>query len=87
MRVLPSLAAVVAVLTIISQPAVVADLAGHGHGVQRVGDFSEIMGSGQAVMRDARTGVNYGASDPRAAMARINGVTHTGLKDWIGQAL
>jgi len=46
--------------------AVVKELAGRGHVVQRLGDFSDAMGSGQAVMRDARTGVNYGASDPRA---------------------
>jgi gamma-glutamyltranspeptidase/glutathione hydrolase len=48
-------------------PAAVVDaLAKRGHEVQRVGDFSDAMGSGQAVMRDGRTGVNYGASDPRA---------------------
>jgi gamma-glutamyltranspeptidase/glutathione hydrolase len=41
-------------------------LAKRGHEVQRVGDFSESMGRGQAVMHDDRTGVNYGASDPRA---------------------
>lgn len=29
------------------------------------GGNAEVMGGGQAVMRDSRTGVNYGASDPR----------------------
>jgi gamma-glutamyltranspeptidase/glutathione hydrolase len=29
-----------------------------------VGDFSQAVGGGQAVMRDA-AGINYGASDPR----------------------
>jgi gamma-glutamyltranspeptidase/glutathione hydrolase len=46
--------------------AVVEALARRGHQVERVGDFSTAMGSGQAVMRDGGAGVNYGASDPRA---------------------
>jgi gamma-glutamyltranspeptidase/glutathione hydrolase len=46
--------------------AVFEGLARRGHRVQQVGDFSDAMGSGQAVMRDDRVGVNYGASDPRA---------------------
>jgi gamma-glutamyltranspeptidase / glutathione hydrolase len=46
--------------------AVLEGLAKLGHEVQRVGDFSDAMGSGQAVMRDGSAGVNYGASDPRA---------------------
>jgi gamma-glutamyltranspeptidase/glutathione hydrolase len=46
--------------------AVVEGLARRGHEVREVGVFSNAMGSGQAVMRDDRTGVNYGASDPRA---------------------
>jgi gamma-glutamyltranspeptidase / glutathione hydrolase len=36
-----------------------------GHEVQVLGDFSDAMGGGQAVMRDFAAGVNYGASDPR----------------------
>jgi gamma-glutamyltranspeptidase/glutathione hydrolase len=48
-------------------PSAVLDaLARRGHEIRRAGDFSGAMGSGQAVMRDGRTGVNYGASDPRA---------------------
>jgi gamma-glutamyltranspeptidase / glutathione hydrolase len=40
-------------------------LASRGHTLELRGDYSEVMGGGQAVMRDFRTGVNYGASDPR----------------------
>jgi gamma-glutamyltranspeptidase/glutathione hydrolase len=46
--------------------AVFEGLAKLGHQVQVLGDFSEGVGSGQAVMRDHKAGVNYGASDPRA---------------------
>jgi gamma-glutamyltranspeptidase/glutathione hydrolase len=48
------------------QASVIDALTRRGHEVVRAGDFSDTMGSGQAVMRDGRTGVNYGASDPRA---------------------
>jgi gamma-glutamyltranspeptidase / glutathione hydrolase len=40
-------------------------LAARGHEIELRGDYSEVMGGGQAVMRDSKTGVNYGASDPR----------------------
>ncbi len=40
-------------------------LAARGHQIQLRGDYSAVMGGGQAVMRDFATGVNYGASDPR----------------------
>jgi gamma-glutamyltranspeptidase / glutathione hydrolase len=40
-------------------------LAARGHAIELHGDYAEVMGGGQAVMRDAETGVNYGASDPR----------------------
>lgn len=40
-------------------------LAARGHQIVLRGDYSEVMGGGQAVMRDFKTGVNYGASDPR----------------------
>jgi gamma-glutamyltranspeptidase/glutathione hydrolase len=46
--------------------AVLEGLAKLGHEIEQVGDFSDAMGSGQAVMRDDGAGVNYGASDPRA---------------------
>jgi gamma-glutamyltranspeptidase/glutathione hydrolase len=44
--------------------AVLAGLGKLGHRLQVVGDFSQAVGAGQAVMRDA-AGINYGASDPR----------------------
>jgi gamma-glutamyltranspeptidase/glutathione hydrolase len=50
--------------------AVLAGLAKLGHQPQLVGTFSEAVGGGQAVMRDA-AGVNYGASDPRKDGAAI----------------
>ena len=37
-----------------------------GHKVKRVGDHSTVMGRGNVVMHDAKTKVNYGASDSRA---------------------
>ena len=40
-------------------------LAARGHRIVLRGDYSQVMGGGQAVMRNFKTGVNYGASDPR----------------------
>jgi gamma-glutamyltranspeptidase / glutathione hydrolase len=57
--------------------AVIAGLAKLGHQVEQLGDFSDGVGTGQAVMRDFKAGVNYGASDPRAdgqAIAEMPGV-------------
>jgi gamma-glutamyltranspeptidase / glutathione hydrolase len=45
--------------------AVFEGLAKLGHQPLVLGDFSEHVGGGQAVMRDFNAGVNYGASDPR----------------------
>jgi gamma-glutamyltranspeptidase/glutathione hydrolase len=45
--------------------AVREGLALRGHEVDVQGDFSSLVGGGQSVMRDAATGVNSGASDPR----------------------
>jgi gamma-glutamyltranspeptidase/glutathione hydrolase len=45
--------------------AVFEGLAKLGHQLQVLGDFSEGVGGGQAVMRNSNAGVNYGASDPR----------------------
>jgi gamma-glutamyltranspeptidase/glutathione hydrolase len=45
-------------------PQVRAGLGKLGHQLRVVGDFSQGVGGGQAVMRDA-AGINYGASDPR----------------------
>ena len=48
-------------------------LAELGHDITLRGDFSAtIMGSGQAVLRDYSTGMNYGASDPRKDGAAIS---------------
>ncbi|HTU35762.1 MAG TPA: gamma-glutamyltransferase [Candidatus Acidoferrum sp.] len=40
-------------------------LTARGHQIELRGDYSAMMGGGQAVQRDFKTGVNYGASDPR----------------------
>jgi gamma-glutamyltranspeptidase/glutathione hydrolase len=40
-------------------------LTGKGHDIKVVGDFSNQMGGGQAVVFNSATGVKYGASDPR----------------------
>ena len=45
--------------------AVRAALETRGHQIKVLGDFSSGVGGGQAVLRDASTGVNFGASDPR----------------------
>jgi len=51
--------------------ATIAGLTKLGHRIDTLGDYTDAMGSGQAVMRDAAAGVNYGASDPRADGAAI----------------
>ncbi|HZT03940.1 MAG TPA: gamma-glutamyltransferase [Steroidobacteraceae bacterium] len=40
-------------------------LAARGHLIDLQGDYSAAMGGGQVVRRDFKSGVNYGASDPR----------------------
>ncbi|MGH9378901.1 MAG: gamma-glutamyltransferase, partial [Terriglobia bacterium] len=45
--------------------AIRQELTARGHVLTVLGDFSEPVGGGQAVMHDSATGVNYGASDPR----------------------
>jgi len=42
-----------------------AQLEAMGHKLEVRGDFSPVMGGGQAVMRNFLTGVNFGGSDPR----------------------
>lgn len=42
-----------------------------GHKLAVVGDYSDRMGGGQAVLHDSSTGVNYAASDPRKDGAAI----------------
>jgi gamma-glutamyltranspeptidase/glutathione hydrolase len=51
--------------------AVRAQLESMGHKLEVCGDFSPVMGGGQAVMRDFSTGVNFGGSDPRKDGAAI----------------
>jgi len=46
-------------------PAVRDALTAKGHVLKVLGDFSNQVGGGQAVMYDSTTGVKYGASDPR----------------------
>jgi gamma-glutamyltranspeptidase/glutathione hydrolase len=46
-------------------------LAGKGHEIEVQGDFSNLVGGGQSVMRDFDAGVNFGASDPRKDGAAI----------------
>jgi gamma-glutamyltranspeptidase/glutathione hydrolase len=41
------------------------DLSKRGHRIEVLGDYSDLMGGGQAVLRDFTTRINYGASDPR----------------------
>lgn len=47
------------------------ELEKRGHSLTVLGDYSGYMGGGQAVMRDSKTGVNYGASSPRKDGAAI----------------
>ena len=42
-----------------------------GHRLEMAGDFAAVMGGGQAVLFDSRTGVKYGASSPRKDGAAI----------------
>src|SRR3984957_9932843 len=52
-------------------PATLETLTKMGHVLQVHGDYTAQMGRGQAVMHDSATGVNFGASDPRADGAAI----------------
>jgi len=48
------------------KPEVLQKLSAMGHELQVQGEFSTHMGRGQAVLHNSKTGINYGASDPRA---------------------
>jgi gamma-glutamyltranspeptidase/glutathione hydrolase len=52
-------------------PEVVADLEKRGHRVELLDPYATDVGGGQAVLRDFRSGVNYGASDPRKDGAAV----------------
>lgn len=51
--------------------AVRDELIRRGHAVSIVGPFATVMGNGEAVMRDAKRGVNFAGSDPRTDGAAI----------------
>jgi gamma-glutamyltranspeptidase / glutathione hydrolase len=51
--------------------AVRQELARRGHVITAMGGFASSMGNGEAVMRDARRGVNFAGSDPRTDGAAI----------------
>jgi len=42
-----------------------------GHKLTVLGDYTDRMGGGQAVLHDSATGINYGASDPRKDGAAV----------------
>jgi gamma-glutamyltranspeptidase / glutathione hydrolase len=46
-------------------------LTARGHKLRVLGDFSDTVGGGQAVMHDASAKINYGASDPRKDGAAV----------------
>ncbi len=48
------------------KPSVLQALKDKGHNLTIRGDYTSAMGRGQAVLHNSRTGMNYGASDPRA---------------------
>ncbi len=51
--------------------AVRQQLAARGHKLDLRADYSNLLGPGQAVMHNSKTGVNYGASDPRGDGAAV----------------
>jgi gamma-glutamyltranspeptidase/glutathione hydrolase len=51
--------------------AVRQELARRGHVIAPLGGFATAMGNGEAVMRDAKRGVNFAGSDPRTDGAAI----------------
>jgi gamma-glutamyltranspeptidase/glutathione hydrolase len=46
--------------------ATIERLSAMGHELSVRAEYTQEMGRGQAIMHDSKTGVNYGASDPRA---------------------
>jgi gamma-glutamyltranspeptidase/glutathione hydrolase len=52
-------------------PEVRAELQKRGHSLEVLGEYSGMMGGGQAVLHDSKTRVNYGASSPRKDGAAI----------------
>ncbi len=52
-------------------PDVLTGLVRKGHQMRVLGEFSESVGGGQAVIHNSATGVNFGASDPRKDGAAV----------------
>jgi len=52
-------------------PATLEALSKMGHVLQEHRDYTSLMGRGQAILHDSKTGLNLGASDPRADGAAI----------------
>jgi gamma-glutamyltranspeptidase/glutathione hydrolase len=52
-------------------PASIDELTRMGHQLQVRKEYSTTMGRGQAVLHDSATGINFGASDPRADGAAV----------------
>jgi gamma-glutamyltranspeptidase / glutathione hydrolase len=52
-------------------PEVRSALQARGHQLKVLGDFSDTVGGGQAVVHDAASKINYGASDPRKDGAAV----------------
>jgi gamma-glutamyltranspeptidase/glutathione hydrolase len=52
-------------------PATLDALTKMGHVLQVHPDYTSLMGRGQAILHDSKTGINFGASDPRADGAAI----------------
>ena len=59
--------------------AVRQELEAKGHKITVLGAFSGTVGGAQAVMRDFKSGVNFGASDPRKDGAAIPEAVRTTL--------
>lgn len=58
------------------------ELEAKGHILTMHNGFSDVVGGGQAVMRDFAAGVNYGASDPRKDGAAV---PELAVKGWAGK--
>jgi gamma-glutamyltranspeptidase/glutathione hydrolase len=52
-------------------PATLDALTKMGHVLQVHSDYTSLMGRGQAILHDSKTGMNFGASDPRADGAAV----------------
>jgi len=53
------------------EPEVRQELTARGHDLQVLGDYSQTVGGGQAVLHDSAANINYGASDPRKDGAAV----------------